>query len=140
MAVWIRHRRIGWVVAGLALCLSAEWRPGAGLAKELPLPATVQELSAQPDQYDGHRVFVTGRVRTIKIEIGRRGSEFVAITLEDLPPDGTEGPTVKVFSATAPQIGRGSRISVQGTYHRQGRFGGLPHEEFIEADAIVKEH
>ncbi|HEY5593992.1 MAG TPA: hypothetical protein VIL61_02395 [Nitrospiria bacterium] len=141
MRTWIRQRRISFVIVSLAILFLSggyPWR-GIGLAKDLPIPATVQELSAQPDQYDGHRVFVTGRVKVIKIEVGRRGSEFVAMSLEESSKDGAKGPSVKVFSLTSPPLFEGSRISVQGTYHREGRFGGVPYEEFIEADAILRE-
>lgn len=141
MTTWIRQRRALFLITGFTVLLFSGWEPGRGVgqAKDLQIPATVHELSAQPDQYDGHRVFVTGRVKMIKIEIGRRGSEFVAMTLEEISTDGAKGPSVRVFSLTSPSLFEGSRISVQGTYHREGRFGGLPYEEFIEADAILRE-
>lgn len=121
------------------LVSTLETRPVFVSAKDLPIPTTVGELSAEPGQFDGHRVFVTGRVRTITVERGRRGSEFLAMTLEEVSPERPGGPSVRVFSLDPFRLSQGNRISVQGTYHREGRFGGLPYEEFIEADAILRE-
>ena len=135
----IRKHAFGRWMTGLAMFLWLGW-PGDGVdidAKELPIPATIQELLSQPDRYDGQRVFVNGRVRTIKMETGRRGSEYMGMVLEEAASDTDPGSSVRVFSLTVPRVGKGNPVSVQGTYHRQGRFGGWPYDDFIEADTII---
>jgi hypothetical protein len=108
--------------------------------KELPLLVTVGELAAQPDQYHNHRIVVSGRVRSIEIQRGRRGSEYVMLILEEVAPDAVESaPTVAVISLTLPKVGEGHHALVQGVYHREGRQGGQPFEHFIDAEVVLRE-
>jgi hypothetical protein len=109
-------------------------------AKELPMLVTVGELAAQPDQYHNHRIVVSGRVRSIEIQRGRRGSEYVMLILEEVASDAAESaPTVAVISLTLPKVGQGHHALVQGVYHREGRQGGQPFEHFIDAEVVLRE-
>jgi len=107
----------------------------ATAVKELPVLVTVTELSAQPDQYDGHRVVVTGRIRSVEIQRGRRGSEFLILVLEEDSPAPSK--TVQVYSPSLPSVKPGDRAMVQGIYHQEGRQAGRPFENFVDAEVIL---
>lgn len=142
MKRWIRRPCFALWIAGLSVFFVPGFstdRIVDAQAKELPIPATIQELLSQPELYDGHRVFVSGRVRRLKLEIGRRGSEYMDMVLEEVIPETVRSVSLQVFSMTLPQVGMGNQVSVQGTYHRHGRFGGWPHDDFIEAEAIIRD-
>ena len=103
--------------------------------KELPVLVTVEQLSAQPDQYDGHRVVVTGRIRSVEIQTGRRGSEFLLLVLEE--DSSATSKTVQVYFPNLPSVKPGDRALVQGTYHREGREAGRPFENFVDAEVVL---
>lgn len=108
--------------------------------KELPMLVTLNDLKTEPNQYDGHRIVVTGRVQSIEVQQGRRGSEYVMLVLEEetVNPSSTR-PTIKVVSLTLPTVKQGHFALVQGTYHVEGRQAGRPFENFIDAEVILKE-
>lgn len=108
--------------------------------KELPMLVTLDDLKTEPKQYDGHRIVVTGRVQSIEVQQGRRGSEYVMIVLEEeaVNPSSTR-PTIKVLSLTLPKLQQGHYALVQGTYHMEGKQAGRPFENFIDAEVILKE-
>ena len=109
-------------------------------AKELPMLVTLTDLQAEPAQYDGHRIVVTGRVRSIEIQRGRRGSEYVMLVLEDETPGANSSqPMIRVVSFSPPTVQQGHHALVQGTYHVEGRQAGRPFENFIDAEVILKE-
>lgn len=109
-------------------------------AKELPMLVTFKDLLTEPDQYDGHRVVVIGRVRSIEVQEGRRGGIYMLLVLEEELSESSESvSSVKVVSLTVPPVREGHRALVQGVYHREGKAGGRPYEYFIEADAILKD-
>jgi hypothetical protein len=110
-----------------------------GGAKEFPIPTTVTDLTSQPKQYDGSRVFVSGTVREVKLERGRRGSEFLAMVLEETEPKGADRPSIQVFSQTLVSVDSGSRVSVQGTYHHDSYYGGWRYDDFIAAETIIQD-
>ena len=111
-----------------------------GPAKELPMLVTLTDLQSEPSQYDGHRIVVTGRVRSIEVQQGRRGSEYVMLVLEDETPGGTSLPSsIRVVSFTLPAVRQGHYALVQGTYHVEGKQAGRPFENFIDAEIILKE-
>ena len=127
----------------LSLLLALYGQPGliaqAG-PKELPVLATIKQLLTEPDQYDGRRVVVAGRVRSIEFQTGRRGSEFIRMVLEENSPDANDPKiSIEVTSVTIPKVSRGNSVLVQGIYHVEGKQGGRPFERFIDADTIVRE-
>ncbi|WDT74058.1 MAG: hypothetical protein MPW16_12390 [Candidatus Manganitrophus sp.] len=119
--------------------------PSSGLlaqppVKELPMLVTLNDLKTEPNQYDGHRIVVTGRVQSIELQQGRRGSEYVMLVLEEeLANPSSTRPTIKVVSLTLPTVKQGHFALVQGTYHVEGRQAGRPFEHFIDAEVILKE-
>lgn len=117
----------------LGMVLLAHARP-----KELPMLVTIQDLMSDPGQYDGHRIVVTGRVRSIEYERGRRGSRFIKIVLEESRPSANEI-YVNVVSFTLPPVRQGHHALVQGVYHLEGRQAGRPFEHFVDAQVILRE-
>lgn len=88
---------------------------------------TLNDLKTEPNQYDGHRIVVTGRVQSIELQQGRRGSEYVMLVLEEeLANPSSTRPTIKVVSLTLPTVKQGHFALVQGTYHVEGRQAGRP--------------
>ncbi len=111
-----------------------------GPLKTPPVTVTVGVLSAASEQYDGQRVIVTGRVRSMEVQTGRRGSSYVMMVLEEVgSPSGKANPTVNVIILDIPKVNTGSDVLVQGIYHREGRQAGKTFEHFIDAEAVLKE-
>lgn len=100
------------------------------LARELPLLLDVSELG---EKYDNQRVAVMGWARSAMVIRGRMGSNFVSATV------GEEEDEVTVFSDFPHYNLVNSRVIVQGVYHHTGRFGGLLAENFIVADAVIRD-
>jgi hypothetical protein len=125
----------------LVLLIASNMMPATGPAKELPLLVTVRDLANEPGEYDGHRVVVTGRVQSMEIQTGRRGSEFLMLVLEeDAPssPSSNAVQPVQVFSPTIPKVQRGDRALVQGVFHIEGRQAGRSFEHFVDAEVILQ--
>jgi hypothetical protein len=119
--------------------LFSESLSAKGPQKELPMLVSVSDLAAEPGQYDGHRVVVTGRVRSIEMQIGRRGSEYLMLILEDdsASSSGTVQP-VQVYSPTIPKVQEGDHALVQGVYHKQGKQAGRFFDHFVDAEVILR--
>jgi len=110
-----------------------------GPSKELPMLVTVSDLAAEPDRYDGHRVVVTGRVRSIELQTGRRGSEYLMLVLEeDFPASSGTVQPVQIFSPTLPKIQEGDPALVQGVYHKEGKQAGRNFEHFVDSEVILR--
>jgi len=108
--------------------------------KELPVFVTIKDLLAEPNPYDGHRVLVAGRIRSMELQTGRRGSEFIMLVLEEKAPSATEPSlSIEVISLSIPKVRQGNHALVQGIYHREGRQAGRDFERFIDADTIIRE-
>lgn len=125
----------------LGLLIASNIIPATGPAKELPLLVTVRDLANEPGEYDGHRVVVTGRVQSMEIQTGRRGSEFLMLILEEDAPSAPSSDAiepVQVFSPTIPKVHRGDRALVQGVFHIEGRQAGRSFEHFVDAEVILK--
>ncbi len=111
-----------------------------GPLKTPPVTVAVGTLSAASEQYDGQRVIVTGRVRSMEVQTGRRGSSYVMMVLEEIGAQpGKANPTVTVIISDIPKVNTGSDVLVQGTYHREGRQAGKTFEHFIDAEAVLKQ-
>ncbi|HZR47565.1 MAG TPA: hypothetical protein VFA47_12710 [Candidatus Manganitrophaceae bacterium] len=108
--------------------------------KELPMLVTLKDLSSEPDQYDGHRVVVTGRVRSIEVQTGRRGSQYALLVLEEEAQKQSDPrSTVFVITMAAPTVRQGNQALIQGVYHLEGRQAGRSFNHFIDAEVIMKE-
>jgi len=113
--------------------------PAQGPAKELPVLVTVGDLAEKPGQYDGHRVVVTGRVRSMEMQLGRRGSEYLMIILEeDSPASSGKVKPVQVYIPTIPKVREGDRALVQGVYHIEGMQAGRSFEHFVDAEVVLR--
>jgi hypothetical protein len=123
----------------LVLLVFRSHPPAYGFPKELPMQATVSDLASDPKQYDGHRVVVTGRVRSMQMQVGRRGSEYLMIVLEeDSPTSSGKVKPVQVYISTLPKVREGDRALVQGVYHIEGKQAGRNFEHFVDAEVILK--
>lgn len=108
--------------------------------KELPMLVTLNDLSSEPGQYDGHRVVVTGRVRSIEVQTGRRGSQYALLVLEEAAPKGSDlRSTVFVISLVTPPVKQGNQALIQGVYHLEGKQAGKLFNHFIDAELIMKD-
>lgn len=108
--------------------------------KELPRLVTLNELQTEPTEYHGHRIVVSGRVRSIEIQKGRRGGDYVMLILED--DNAGENPpqfSIRVVSLTLPSVEQGHYALVQGTYYVEGKQSGRAFENYIDAEVIINE-
>jgi len=125
----------------LGLLAASTMLSASGPAKELPLLVTVSDLAKEPQEYDGHRVVVTGRVQSMEIQRGRRGSEFLMLVLEEdapsAPSSGAVQP-VQVYSPTIPKVHQGERALVQGVFHIEGMQAGRSFEHFVDAEVVLQ--
>ncbi|MEW6325289.1 MAG: hypothetical protein AB1515_07860 [Nitrospirota bacterium] len=133
--------------AGLAafLALIALWALAGETAANpeaapKPLRLAIHDLLSEPERYDGRRVLVTGFVRSVEFQRGRRGSEYLLFVLDESPASPKTGlPTLTVVSLNALNVRVGSRVVVEGVYHREGKQAGRPYEFFIDAEEIRHE-
>ncbi len=135
----------GWrkalLLASLAAGVCGGWFVVDGRSGEPPLRAAVHELVDDSGRYDGRQVVVSGLVRSIEFQQGRRGSEYLILNLEEEPPTRSGStPSVKVIGFAFPNIAVGAQVQVQGIYHREGKWGGHSYEYFIEAQEVRREN
>jgi hypothetical protein len=104
------------------------------------MTVTIEKLSTESDQYDGQRIIVVGRVRSIEVQTGRRGSSYAMLVIEetDHSPGGPVH-SVNVIILDVPSVRVGNDVLVQGVYHQEGRQAGKTFEHFIDAEAILLE-
>lgn len=112
-------------------------------AKEVhppPVRVSIGDLAREPQRYDKQRVLVSGVVRAIEFQRGRRGSEYLLLTLEEIhaAPE-RRAPSVSVVTSDIPRVGVGDQIVVQGVYYVEGKEAGRPYERFIDAEEIRRE-
>ena len=111
-----------------------------GPHKDPPITVTIEGLSTASEQYDGQRVIVTGRVRSMEVQTGRRGSSYVMMVLEEVGTQpGKTISTVNVIILNIPKVQTGGDALVQGIYHREGKQAGKTFEHFIDAEVVLKE-
>lgn len=104
------------------------------------LRVAIHDLLDEPERYDGQRVMVTGFVRSIELQRGRRGSEYLELVLEESPATPkTAPPYLTVISLNRADVRIGYRLVVEGVYHREGKQAGRPYEYFIDAEEIRRE-
>jgi len=144
---WRRSVGRGWLAAAVVvmlpviLCL----QPGVSMnlwAKEAPPPlrVSVGDLAREPQRYDKQMVIVSGVVRAIEFQRGRRGSEYLLLTLEEIHAGPHEQlPTVSVVTQDIPRLNVGDQVVVRGVYYIEGKQGGRPYERFIDAEEIKRE-
>ncbi len=106
-----------------------------------PLRVSVGDLVREPQRYDKQRVLVSGVVRSIEFQRGRRGSEYLLLTLEEIHAESQKQlPSVSVVTADLPRLKVGEQILVQGVYYVEGKQAGRSYERFIDAEEIRREN
>jgi len=105
-----------------------------------PRHVSIGDLVREPQRYDHQRVEVSGVVRSIEFQRGRRGSEYALLTLEEIHAGPQEGvPSVSVVTADLPRVKVGEQLLIRGVYYIEGKQAGRPYERFIDAEEIRRE-
>jgi len=105
-----------------------------------PLHASIGDLEQEPQRYDKRMVIVSGVVRSIEFQRGRRGSEYLLLTLEEIhAAPQQQRPTVSVVTQDLTRVQVGEQILVRGVFYIEGNQGGRPYERFIDAEEIKRE-
>jgi len=105
-----------------------------------PLQTSVHELYHEPHRFDGHRVSFTGLVRSIEFQRGPMGGEYLKFVVKEAGSHHSNSiATVNVILSIFPPIQVGQYVSVQGTYHHEGKWAGRYYKFFIDAERIQKE-
>jgi len=129
----------------LAIMLfSGQWVTSSPAAEEVPpkspIAATVRDLVDNPSSYDGRRVLVSGLIHSIKLEQGRRGSEYFVLVLAELNAPHRSNIEITVISDSVSGLRKDQRATIRGTFHREGNQHGHPYEYFIDAEAILRDN
>jgi hypothetical protein len=133
------------VSTGIALMLPVlmlAWLGGVEATEPAPPPlhVSVGDLMKDQQQYDKRMVIVSGLVRSVEFQRGRRGSEYLLLMLEEIHGTSPEPhPSVKVVTHELTRVKVGEQILVRGVYHVEGHQGGHAYERFIDAEEIRKE-
>jgi hypothetical protein len=116
-------------------------RPWAGDATgPEPLRASIGDLGREPQRYDKQMVIISGVVRSIEFQRGRRGSEYLLLTLEEIHAEPQpQRPTVRAVTHDLTRVKVGQQILVRGIYHITGNQGGRTYEGFIDVEEIKLE-
>jgi len=93
--------------------------------------ASVQQILANPDTYDGQEVLLEGKATQIQLRVSRRGNEYATFTLFD-----ASGKGIKVFVWGHPKIEEGQKVTVAGTYQKVKRVGRYTFYNEVEAKEI----
>jgi len=105
-----------------------------------PLRVSVGDLEREPQRYDKRMVIVSGVVRSIKFQQGRRGSEYLLLTLGEIHAGSqTQLPTVNVVTQELTRVKVGEQLLVRGVYYIEGKEAGRSYERFIDAEEIKRE-
>lgn len=108
------------------------------LPRELPVRVSIEALLSDEAQYDGHRVVVSGRIKSLVFQQGRMGSPYLKIMLLENVSNGNIRPHVlEVISLDFPKARAGDKVLVQGNYHISGQKVGRLFDRFIDAELIV---
>ncbi|HTP42796.1 MAG TPA: hypothetical protein VML36_10275 [Nitrospiria bacterium] len=106
-----------------------------------PLHVSIGDLSKEPERYDKQMVLVSGMVRSIEFQRGRRGSEYLLLTLEEIHGV-LPGPrqSVNVVTQSVLRVKIGEQLQVRGVYYLEGNEAGRAYERFIDAEEIKQEN
>ena len=106
-----------------------------------PPRVSISDLDQEPQQYDNRMVLISGLVRSVEFQRGRRGSEYLLLTLEEIHGASPEPhQSVKVVTHELTRVKVGEQILVRGIYHIKGNQGGRTYEGFIDAEEIKQEN
>jgi hypothetical protein len=126
------------LLCALFIALPRLWATGAVNVE--PLRVSIGDLDREPQRYDKRMVIVSGVVRAIEFQRGRRGSEYLLLTLEEIHADlQPQRPTVSVVTHDLTRVKVGEQLLVRGVYHLEGNQGGRPYKRFIDTEEIKRE-
>jgi len=139
-----RSRSIGIALLAPILVLAGLGGPATFLLANdtppAPLRVTVGDLVKAPQRYDKRMVQVSGVVRSIEFQQGRRGSEYLLLTLEEIHGvSPAPRPSVKVVTQYVLRVQIGEQLLVRGVFYIEGKEAGRPYERFIDAEEIKTE-
>ncbi len=107
------------------------------LSRELPVLLSIEALLSDESHYDGHRVVVSGRIKSLLFQQGRMGSPYLKIVLSNLSDEKIVSRTLKVITLDFPKARAGDQVLVQGNYYISSQKVGQRFEHFIDADLII---
>jgi hypothetical protein len=136
-----RGHSLGIAVLGPALLLA--WLGGPVLleaGEAPPLRVSIGDLAKEPQRYNKQMVLVSGMVRSVEFQRGRRGSEYLLLILEEIHGV-SPGPhhSVNVVTQSVLRLNIGEQLLVRGIYYLEGNEGGRSYERFIAAEEIKHE-
>ena len=121
-------------------CSSDPWQEmRKGVSKKSAIHTTVNEIVTSPDQFDGIKVEVIGRIVSIERRASRNGNFYLEVTISEFNsnPRQTEN-QIKVYAFMWPRLTKGDAIVIEGKYHVDYWFGGWPSENFIDAEVVKR--
>lgn len=113
----------------VAVVLATAW-PGAVKGSEV----TIKTILADPDQFDGKKVMVRGRVEDLKPGVSRRGNPYATFSVTD-----SSGAALRVLARGQHQISSTDQVEVTGILRRVKRPGRYTLYSELEASTVKKE-
>lgn len=99
-------------------------------ARDLPVLVPIKALDKS---YDNKRVSFFGHAKKVSGFSGRMGGRYSKVEISD------QDESIDVYAAFPLINVVGNAIIVQGVYHHTGRFGGLPLDHFVVAEAVERD-
>jgi len=96
--------------------------------------ATVEEIMANKDSYDGKEVAVSGTVSTPKFKASRAGKAYMTF-----PILGDSGDRINILKWGDMKLKPGKKVSVKGIYRKTMKLGKYTFRDLIEASKISKD-
>ena len=95
--------------------------------------ATVEEILADQDSYDGKEVSVSGAVSTPRVKASRHGKPYMTFPLL-----GESGGRINVLVWEQMKLKKGEKVKITGTYRRVMEMGKYTFRDMIEASQIIR--
>ena len=95
--------------------------------------ATVEEILADQDSYDGKEVSVSGAVSTPRFKASRHGKPYMTFPLL-----GESGGRINVLVWEQMKLKKGEKVKITGTYRRVMEMGKYTFRDMIEASQIIR--
>ena len=124
---------------GLDCADSKRYEVGQATSQKATQHATVKDILANPGQFNGINVHITGQISSIEQQSSRNGNIYLVMTVSDFNAPDRHEQSLKIFALMWPRLQKGDAVAVEGTYHMDYWFGGWPFENFIDAQIIKRE-
>jgi len=95
--------------------------------------ATVEEILANQDSYDGKEVSVSGAVSTPRFKASRHGKPYMTFPLL-----GESGGRINVLVWEQMKLKKGEKVKVTGTYRKVMEMGKYTFRDMVEASEIIR--